>query len=211
MHSPDFFAWMIRPERTGCVWGLCGQSEVSARLGRSQKNVVRLHTLCHRNPSAWPYAKDVRSPHPVCWGCCRVCQTHFRGGSIYRYPPARHAASIAAVCCETDIFTDRLLLRMNNDGRQIWDGIWSRFTDFSDASDNLGQEMDALIRALSDPDIVHTIVEYGDMTAGVLVRKLLLKPAISGVQPHFPVRTSVIVQITKKQKPGFKPSCLQTA
>jgi hypothetical protein len=40
-------------------------------------------------------------------------------------------------------------------------------------------EMDALIRALSNPGIVRTIVEYGDMDRpGVLVKKLLLKPAI---------------------------------
>jgi hypothetical protein len=39
--------------------------------------------------------------------------------------------------------------------------------------------MDAIIRALDDPDILRTIVEYGDMDRpGILVRKLLKKPAI---------------------------------
>jgi hypothetical protein len=40
-------------------------------------------------------------------------------------------------------------------------------------------EMNALIRALDDPDIIRTIVAYGDMDRpGVLVKKLLRKPAI---------------------------------
>jgi len=39
--------------------------------------------------------------------------------------------------------------------------------------------MDAFIRALSDPEVVRTIVAYGDMDRpGVLVKKLLFKPAI---------------------------------
>jgi hypothetical protein len=39
--------------------------------------------------------------------------------------------------------------------------------------------MDTLIRALDDPDILRTIVEYGDMDRpGILVKKLLAKPAI---------------------------------
>ena len=39
--------------------------------------------------------------------------------------------------------------------------------------------MDALIRALGNADIVRTIVEFGDMDRpGILVRKLLRKPAI---------------------------------
>ena len=39
--------------------------------------------------------------------------------------------------------------------------------------------MDRLIRALNDPDIVRTIVEYGDMDRpGVLIKKLLCKPAL---------------------------------
>jgi len=41
------------------------------------------------------------------------------------------------------------------------------------------KEMDALLRALQDPEILRTIIEYGDMDRpGILVKKLLRKPAI---------------------------------
>jgi hypothetical protein len=40
-------------------------------------------------------------------------------------------------------------------------------------------DTDAIIRALDNPDILRTIVKYGDMDRpGMLVKKLLLKPAI---------------------------------
>ena len=59
------------------------------------------------------------------------------------------------------------------------------------------QEMDALIRALSDPDIVRTIVEYGDMDRpGVLVKKLLRKPAI--LRCAAPLLRSGLLSVFKK-------------
>jgi flavin-dependent dehydrogenase len=41
------------------------------------------------------------------------------------------------------------------------------------------QDIDTVIRALNDPDILSTIVRYGDMDRpGVLVKKLLWNPAM---------------------------------
>jgi flavin-dependent dehydrogenase len=103
------------------------------------------------------------------------------GGGVYTgIRSARHAAAIAATCCETDTFTDAALaeyeLRWKADiGRDLDLG----FRIFQMRQTLSARDIDALILALSDPDVVRMIVENGDMDRpGVLIKKLLRKPAI---------------------------------
>ena len=103
------------------------------------------------------------------------------GGGVYTgIRSARHAARVAGTCCETDTFTDEALAEYE----QLWKSDIGRELDLGFRIFQLRQtlsasEMDALIRALGDPDIIRTIVEFGDMDRpGILVRKLLRKPAI---------------------------------
>jgi flavin-dependent dehydrogenase len=93
---------------------------------------------------------------------------------------ARHAAAIAVTCCETDTFTDAALAEYEQRWRaDIGRELDLGFRIFQMRQNISAVEMDALIRALDDPDIIRTIVEYGDMDRpGVLVKKLLRKPAI---------------------------------
>jgi flavin-dependent dehydrogenase len=93
---------------------------------------------------------------------------------------ARHAAAIAATCCETDTFTDAALAEYEQRWRaDIGRELDLGFRIFQMRQNIPAPEMDALIRALNDPDVIRTIVEYGDIDRpGVLVKKLLRKPAI---------------------------------
>jgi flavin-dependent dehydrogenase len=103
------------------------------------------------------------------------------GGGVYTgIRSARHAAAIAGTCCETDMFTDAALAEYEQRWRaDIGRELDLGFRMFQMRQNIPAHEMDALIRALNDPDIIRTIVEFGDMDRpGVLVKKLLRNPAI---------------------------------
>jgi flavin-dependent dehydrogenase len=93
---------------------------------------------------------------------------------------ARHAAAVAVKCCESDLFSEGAL----GEYEQRWRDDIGRELDLGYRIFLMRQkvsatDMDAIIRALDDPDILRTIVEYGDMDRpGILVKKLLMKPAI---------------------------------
>jgi flavin-dependent dehydrogenase len=103
------------------------------------------------------------------------------GGGVYTgIRSARHAAAIASVCCETDAFTDSALAAYETRWKADmgWD-LELGFRIFQIRQKISEDDMDAFIRALKDPDILDTIVKYGDMDRpGSLIKRLLLKPAI---------------------------------
>ncbi len=101
------------------------------------------------------------------------------GGGIYTgVRAARHAAAVAADCCAKGSFRDRDLARYEDlwkedFGRELAVGmaLYRARRGLSAA------EVDAILSALRDQDIVREIVEHGDMDRpAALVRRLGMKP-----------------------------------
>ncbi len=179
--SPDFFGWMIPTGKRRVRIGLCGQSQVPERFAAFAKKYGKHST--HLVTGTLPLGLMPRTyGHRTLFvGDAAGFAKPTSGGGVYTgIRSARHAAATAGTCCETDTFTDAALA----DYEQRWKADVGRELDlgfriFQMRQTISAKEMDALIRALSDPDIVRTIVEYGDMDRpGVLVKKLLRKPAI---------------------------------
>jgi digeranylgeranylglycerophospholipid reductase len=179
--SPDFFGWMIPTGKERVRVGLCGQSQVPERFAAFVKKYGK--SSAHFVTGTLPLGLMPRTyGHRTLFvGDAAGFAKPTSGGGVYTgIRSARHAAATAAACCEKDTFTDAALAeyeeRWKSDmGRELDLG----FRIFQMRQTISAQEMDALIRALRDPDIVRTIVEYGDMDRpGVLVNKLLRKPAV---------------------------------
>ena len=179
--SPDFFGWAIPTGNDRVRIGLCGQSQVPERFAAFQKK-YGTHAI-HLVTGTLPLGLMPRTyGHRTLFvGDAAGFAKPTSGGGVYTgIRSARHAAATAGICCETDTFTDTALA----DYEQRWKSDIGRDLDlgfrfFQMRQTISAQEMDALIRALRDPDIIRTIVEYGDMDRpGVLVKKLLGKPAI---------------------------------
>jgi geranylgeranyl reductase family protein len=179
--SPDFFGWMIPTSRDRVRIGLCGQSKVPERFAAFVKKYGRSAT--HHVTGTLPLGLMPKTyGHRTLFvGDAAGFAKPTSGGGVYTgIRSARHAASVAAACCETDTFTDTALAAYE----QRWKADMGRELDlgfriFQMRQTISARDMDALIRALSDPEVVRTIVAYGDMDRpGVLVKKLLSKPAI---------------------------------
>jgi flavin-dependent dehydrogenase len=179
--SPDFFGWMIPTGKGRVRIGLCGQSQVPERFAAFVKKYGKNATHLVTGTLPLGLMPKTYGHRTLFVGDAAGFAKPTSGGGVYTgIRSARHAAATAATCCETDTFTDAALAEYE----QRWKADMGRELDlgfriFQMRRTLSAQEMDALIRALSDPDIVRTIVEYGDMDRpGVLVKKLLRKPAI---------------------------------
>jgi geranylgeranyl reductase family protein len=179
--SPDFFGWMIPTGKGRARIGLCGQVQVPERFAAFVKKYGTCAT--HMVTGTLPLGVMPRTyGHRTMFvGDAAGFAKPTSGGGVYTgIRSARHAAAIAATCCETDTFTDAALaeyeLRWKADiGRDLDLG----FRIFQMRQTLSARDIDALILALSDPDVVRMIVENGDMDRpGVLIKKLLRKPAI---------------------------------
>ncbi len=178
--SPDFFGWMIPAGKGRVRIGMCGQSEMPVRFRAFIKKFGT--NALHHVTGTLPLGLMPRTyGHRTLFaGDAAGFAKPTSGGGVYTgIRSARHAAAIASICCENDIFTDAALAAYEQRWKADmgWD-LELGFRIFQMRQRISAREMDALIRALNDPDIIRTIVEYGDMDRpGVLVRKLLLKPA----------------------------------
>jgi geranylgeranyl reductase family protein len=179
--SPDFFGWMI-PTGNGRVRiGLCGQYQVPERFAAFQKKFGTNATHLVTGTLPLGLMPKTYGPRTLFVGDAAGFAKPTSGGGVYTgIRSARHAAAVAASCCETATFTEAAL----GDYEQRWQADIGRELDFGFRIFQMRQkisaaDMDRLIRALNDPDIVRTIVEYGDMDRpGVLIKKLLCKPAL---------------------------------
>jgi len=179
--SPDFFGWMIPTSRDRVRIGLCGQSKVPERFAAFVKKYGRSATHHVTGTLSLGLMPKTYGHRTLFVGDAAGFAKPTSGGGVYTgIRSARHAASAAAACCETDTFTDAALAAYE----QRWKADMGRELDlgfriFQMRQTISAREMDAFIRALSDPEVVRTIVAYGDMDRpGVLVKKLLFKPAI---------------------------------
>ncbi|MCK9579003.1 MAG: NAD(P)/FAD-dependent oxidoreductase [Methanoregula sp.] len=179
--SPEFFGWSI-PTGPGRIRvGLCGATNVPGlfntflrHFGTSSAHLVTGTLPLGIMPKTY-------ANRTLFVGDAAGFAKPTSGGGIYTgVRSARHAAAVTADACSSDTFTDTFLAGYE----QRWRGDFGHELEvgyhlFTLRQKLGGQDMDALIRALNDPEIVRTIEEHGDMDRpGTLIRKLLLKPAV---------------------------------
>jgi geranylgeranyl reductase family protein len=179
--SPEFFGWAIPTGKGRVRAGLCGQTQVPERFTAFAKKFGSnaLHLVTGTLPlGVMPRTYGYRT---LFVGDAAGFAKPTSGGGVYTgIRTARHAAAVAGVCCEQDTFTDRALA----DYERRWKADIGRELDmgfrFFEMRQKLSsQDIDTVIRALNDPEILSTIVRYGDMDRpGVLVQQILKKPAL---------------------------------
>jgi geranylgeranyl reductase family protein len=179
--SPDFFGWMIPTGNGRARIGLCGQKQVPERFAAFQKKFGANSTHLITGTLPLGLMPKTYGSRTLFVGDAAGFAKPTSGGGVYTgIRSARHAAAVAARCCEADTFTDAAL----GEYEQRWRADIGRELDIGFRIFQLRQkisapDIDALIRVLNDPDIIRTIIEYGDMDRpGVLIKKLLRKPAI---------------------------------
>jgi geranylgeranyl reductase family protein len=129
------------------------------------------------------------------------------GGGVYTgIRSARHAAAVAVACCEDDRFDDGALSPYETLWKKdMGNMLESGFRFFRLRSRISPEHTDKIIRALNNPEVIGTIVQYGDMDRPeTLIKKLMLKPAVvsalgSLVRPGF-------LSIFSKRSPGKPPA-----
>jgi digeranylgeranylglycerophospholipid reductase len=180
--SPEFFGWAIPTGEGRVRIGLCGQTKVPERFAAFAKKFgggSDLHLVTGTLPlGVMPRTYGRRT---LFVGDAAGFAKPTSGGGVYTsIRSTRHAAAVAAAACEGNRFDDAFLVgyewRWKADfGRELEMGI--RFFEMRQKLSS--QDIDTVIRALNDPGILSTIVQYGDIDRpGVLVKQLFKKPAL---------------------------------
>lgn len=179
--SPEFFGWSI-PTGPGRIRvGLCGTSQVPERFrvflrrfGTSSTQLVTGTLPLGLMPKTYGH-------RTLFVGDAAGFAKPTSGGGIYTgVRSARHAAATAAEACGRNTFTDEVLSGYEHRWRaDFGTELDAGYALFSFRQKLTGEDMEALLAALKDPEIIRTIEESGDMDRpGTLVKKLLVKPAV---------------------------------
>ena len=179
--SPEFFGWVIPSGNGRARVGLCGEGDLRKRLAdllRSYDGGV-LQLVSGALPLGVP--NRTYGSRALIVGDAAGMVKPTSGGGIYTgVRAARHAAAVAADCCGKGSFRDSDLARYEkmwkeDFGRELSVGmaLYRARRGLSPA------EIDDIISALRDPDIVREIVEHGDMDRpAALVRRLGTNPRV---------------------------------
>jgi geranylgeranyl reductase family protein len=180
--SPDFFGWAIPLGEGRTRIGLCGRYGVPERFAafaRTFGQSSSTHLVTGTLPLGLMNRTYARRTLFV--GDAAGFAKPTSGGGVYTgVRSARHAAAVAADCCENDRFADRDLALYE----KRWRGDLGKELEFGYRLFTLRQKMspaqiDSLIRALDDPEILRTIVDRADMDRPVTIASILLrKPAV---------------------------------
>ena len=179
--SPEFLGWVIPAGNGRARVGLCGEGDLRNRLG----TLLASHDgrVIHLVSGAIPLGVIGRTygRRSLIVGDAAVMVKPTSGGGIYLgVLSARHAAAVAADCCHRGSFRDRDLARYEelwkeDFGRELALGIalYRARRSLSPA------EVDTILSALRDPDIVREIVRVGDMDRpSSVVRRLAMNPRV---------------------------------
>jgi len=179
--SPEFFAWRIPINQHRARIGLAGLTHVKKRFFSF---VQRFNGPC----LDFALGTIPIGVMPVTYGN-RVLYAGdaggfakpTSGGGVYTgIRTARHAAATAHYCIENHVFDDISLSRYEQLWKQDIGKELGRGLMMFRMRQTLGPvETDRLVRALSDPEILDIIRQYGDMDRPArVVKELLKKPAL---------------------------------
>jgi geranylgeranyl reductase family protein len=179
--SPDFFGWVIPAGKGRVRVGLCGKTQVPERFAAFVRKFGSnsIHLMTGTLPlGVMPRTYGHRT---LFVGDAAGFAKPTSGGGVYTgIRSARHAAAVAVAACEQGRYDDATLA----DYERQWKTDFGRELEigfrFFEMRQNLSsQDIDTVIRALNDPEILSAIVRYGDMDRpGVLVKKLMRNPAL---------------------------------
>jgi digeranylgeranylglycerophospholipid reductase len=179
--SPEFFGWVIPAGGGLARVGLCGEGDQRKGLA----SLLRPHgggTL-DLVSGALPLGPLPRTtgPRALIVGDAAGMAKPTSGGGIYTgVRAARHAAAVAVECFQKGSFGERDLARYED----LWRGDFGRELALGMALYRARrtlspEEVDAVLAALNDPEIVGEIVKLGDMDRpSSLVRHLALSPRV---------------------------------
>jgi geranylgeranyl reductase family protein len=179
--SPEFFGWVIPSGNGRARVGLCGEGDLRKRLSDLLNPYEG--SVLHLVSGALPLGVINRTygSRTLIVGDAAGMVKPTSGGGIYTgVRAARHAAAVAAECCRKGSFRDEDLalyekMWREDIGRELTVGmaLYRARRGLSAA------DVDAIISALRDPDIVREIVELGDMDRpAALVRRLGMHPRV---------------------------------
>jgi digeranylgeranylglycerophospholipid reductase len=179
--SPEFFGWSI-PTAPGRIRvGLCGTTQVRERFYEFLKHFGTTSTQLVTGTLPLGLMPKTYGNRTLFVGDAAGFAKPTSGGGIYTgVRSARHAAAVAVEACSRDTFTDTFLEGYERKWREDFGHeLELGFRLFSMRKNLNKEDMDSLILALNDPEIVRTIEEHGDMDRpGKLIKKLLMKPAV---------------------------------
>ncbi|MGD0534074.1 MAG: geranylgeranyl reductase family protein [Methanoregula sp.] len=180
--SPEFFGWAI-PSGNGRVRaGLCGTVQVRERFSAFVRRIGLLSDL-HLVTGTIPLGVMPKTSgrRTLFVGDAAGFAKPTSGGGVYTgVRSARHAAVVAAACCENDTFSDTALAEYE----RRWQADIGRELSLGyrlfQMRQNLSTEtVDRMILALDDPKIISEIVQHGDMDRpGNITGILMKKPAL---------------------------------
>jgi len=179
--SPEFFGWVIPVGNGIARIGLCGEGDQRERLA----SLLRPYGggILDLVSGALPLGPlpQTYGPRTLIVGDAAGMAKPTSGGGIYTgVRAARYAAVVAAECCRKRSFGESDLARYEG----LWRADFGKELALGMALYRARRELspadvDSLLAALNDPDIVREIVELGDMDRpSALFRRLALKPRV---------------------------------
>jgi geranylgeranyl reductase family protein len=179
--APDFFGWSIPVTPAVTRIGLCTGSNVPERFLQFRRKFKEscLHLVTGTLPlGVMPKTYGHRT---LFVGDAAGFAKPTSGGGVYTgVRSARHAAAAAAEACMKDSFDDSVLAGYE----RRWQADFGSELELGFRLLRMRQRMtrgdiEEIIAALDDPDIIRTIEEYGDMDRpGTVVKKLLFRPGM---------------------------------
>jgi flavin-dependent dehydrogenase len=179
--SPEFFGWVIPSGNGRARVGLCGEGDLRGRLAdrlRPYEGSV-LHLVSGALPLG-VLSRTYGSRALIVGDAAGMVKPTSGGGIFLGVRSARHAADVAADCCQRESFRDIDLARYED----LWKEDFGRELTIGMALYRARRsltpaEVDTILSSLRDPDIVREIVEHGDMDRpSALVRRLGMNPRV---------------------------------
>jgi digeranylgeranylglycerophospholipid reductase len=184
--SPEFFAWRIPINRERVRIGLAGLRSGKDRFSCFQSMFPGASVELVTGTIPLGVMPKTYGHRTLYVGDAAGFAKPTSGGGIYTgIRTARHAAQVAVDCVRRGIYDDHALSpyeqRWKQDiGRDLALGL----TIFRLRQRFGPPEMDTMVKTLSDPGLVATMCEYGDMDRpGRVIKELLKKPAFYRVSP----------------------------
>ncbi|KAF1074038.1 NAD(P)/FAD-dependent oxidoreductase [Methanogenium sp. MK-MG] len=178
--SPDFFGWAIPAGEGRVRVGLAGGADVQNRFSSFIRTFSDscLHQVTGTIPmGVMPRTYGART---LFVGDAAGFAKPTSGGGVYTgVRSSRHAADVAAVCCEEERFDDSSLSSYES----AWSADFGKELDFGYRflqmrSSVTPKDVNDICQTLNTPELKRTIVEYGDMDRPKeLVLRLLRNPA----------------------------------